>query len=84
MLTSSGVANAGGAAGGGQDGHSVCVAELQSVSFLHSVVTRQQSEFHQLRQTSQQWLWKQKHNTVSNTNTHCSEFSMHYKIINMI
>lgn len=49
--TSSRVANAGGAAGGGQDGHGVCVAELQSVSFLHSVVTCQQSELHPLRET---------------------------------
>lgn len=48
-LTSSGVAYAGGAAGGGQDGHSVCIAELQSDTFLHSVVTRQQSELHHLR-----------------------------------
>lgn len=51
-LTCSRVADAGGAAGGGQDGHGVCVAELQSVSFLQSVVTRQQSELHHLRQTS--------------------------------
>lgn len=49
--TSSRVANAGGAAGGGQDGHGVRVAELQSVSFLHSVVTCQQSELHPLRET---------------------------------
>lgn len=55
-LTSSRVADAGGAAGGGQDGHGVCVAELQSVSFLQSVVTRQQSELHYLRQTGQQGL----------------------------
>lgn len=48
--TSSGVADAGGAAGGGQDGHGVGVAELQSVAFLHGVVTRQQSELHCLRQ----------------------------------
>lgn len=58
--TSGRVGDAGGAAGGGQDGHSVCVAELQSITFLHSIVTRQQSELHHLRQTRQQGLWKDK------------------------
>lgn len=49
VLTSSRVADAGGEAGGWQDGHSVCIAELQSNTFLHSVVTCQQSELHHLR-----------------------------------
>lgn len=56
LLTSSRAVDAGGAGAGGQDGHGVCVAELQSISFLHSVVTRQQSKLHHLRQTGKQRL----------------------------
>lgn len=55
-LTSSGAADAGRAAGGGQDGQGLCVAELQSVPLFHSVVTCQQSELHHLRQTGQERL----------------------------
>ena len=78
LLTSSRVADAGGAAGGGQDGHGVCVTELQSVSFLHSVVTRQKSELHHLRQTGQQRFWKHKHNyNEQNSLTHTAIWFMY-------
>lgn len=56
LLTSLWAADAGRAARGGQDGHGFRVAELQSVSFLHSVVTCQQGEFHQLSHPCQQRL----------------------------
>lgn len=51
-LTSCRVPNVCSAAAGGQDGHGVCVTQLQSVSFLHTVMTRQHSELHSLRETS--------------------------------